>query len=298
MQKKGVLTAAAAYIMWGFFPIYWKQISEVPAIEILAHRMTWSLVFLLGVLTFKKRWDWIRPSLRDRRIIITFIASACLLSINWFTYIWGVNAGHVVETSLGYFINPLINVLLGAIFLGERLRRGQWPAIVLAAIGVTYLTISYGELPWIALTLAFSFGFYGLLRKTASLGSLEGQSLETAILFIPAFLFLLYRELTGVGSFGHAGWQTTALLAFAGVATAVPLLLFATGARQITLTTLGLLQYIAPTIQFLIGVLVYNEDFSPARMVGFSIIWLGLIIYTAENFHYTRRRHAKFKTVT
>jgi chloramphenicol-sensitive protein RarD len=227
----------------------------------------------------------LRPALRNRRIVLTFFVTAAVLSLNWFVYIWGVNAGHIVETSLGYFINPLVNVLLGVIFLKERLRPGQMIAITLAVAGVLYLTISYGTFPWIALTLAFSFGLYGLLRKTAALPSTEGLFLETALMFLPAFLFLLYREWQGTAAFGHLGALTTFLLAFSGVATGVPLLLFASGARLITLTNLGLLQYVAPTLQFLIGVLIYNEEFSQARVIGFTVIWVALLVYTAESLH-------------
>jgi chloramphenicol-sensitive protein RarD len=281
-MSKGTLTAAAAYIFWGFFPVYWKLLQNVSALEILGHRMTWSLVFLLSVLAYRRRWTWIRPALKNRRILLTFTTSAVLLSINWFTYIWAVNAGFIIETSLGYFINPLVNVLLGVVLLKETLRTGQLIAVLIALSGVLYLTITYGALPWIALTLAFSFGFYGLLRKTAALSSLEGLSLETGLLFLPALTYLLYLQFDGTAAFGHAGLRTNLLLAFAGIATAVPLLLFAAGARQITLITLGILQYIAPTIQFLLGVLVYNEPFDTQRLIGFALVWLALIIYTAE----------------
>jgi chloramphenicol-sensitive protein RarD len=282
-MNKGILYAAAAYILWGLLPIYWKVLQAVPAIEILSHRMVWSLFFVGLLLAYRRHWGWLRPALRNRRIVLTFFVTAVVLSLNWFVYIWGVNAGHIVETSLGYFINPLVNVLLGVIFLKERLRPGQMLAITLAVGGVLYLTISYGTFPWIALTLAFSFGLYGLLRKTAALPSTEGLFLETALMFLPAFLFLLYREWQGTAAFGHLGAFTTFLLAFSGVATGVPLLLFAAGARLITLTNLGLLQYVAPTLQFLIGVLIYHEEFSQARVIGFTVIWVALLIYTAES---------------
>jgi chloramphenicol-sensitive protein RarD len=281
--NKGILYAAGAYIMWGFFPLYWKALHGVPALEILGHRMAWSLVFVLAVLAWQRKWAWVGPALRDKQTVLRFFATATLLSVNWFVYIWGVNSGHVVETSLGYFINPLVNVLLGTIFLRERPRPIQWAAIALAAGGVLYLTVSYGALPWIALTLAFSFGLYGLLRKTAKLNSLEGLTLETGLLFPFAFAYLIYLEVTGQGAFGHAGTVTTSLLAFAGIATAIPLLLFAGGARRITMTTLGLLQYMAPTIQFSLGVFVYGEDLSPARLVGFAFIWTALLLYTGES---------------
>ncbi|MEJ2749484.1 MAG: EamA family transporter RarD, partial [Anaerolineae bacterium] len=282
--------AAAAYTLWGFLPIFWKALHSVPALEILAHRMVWSLTFVLVVLTLKRRWTWLKPALHSRRTLITFLATGALLSLNWFTYIWAVNAGYIVESSLGYFINPLVNVLLGVIFLGERMRGWQWTAVSLAAVGVLYLTFHYGSLPWIALTLAFSFGFYGLLRKTAPLEALEGLGMETAVMFVPAVSYLIYLELTGRAAFGHGSWTTTFLLLLAGVVTAVPLWLFALGARRVTLVTRGLLQYIAPTLQFLIGVFVYNEPFSRAQMLGFSIIWLALLLYSAESVVTARKR--------
>ena len=189
-MKKGVAYAAGAYILWGLFPIYWKNLSGVPALEILSHRIAWSLIFVVFLLAVQKKWGWIKPTLRNKRTLFIFFVTASVLSINWLTYIWGVNAGYIIETSLGYFINPLVSVLLGVIFLRERLRPGQWVAIGIATIGVLYLTFNYGSLPWIALTLAFSFAIYGLLRKTAPLGSQEGLALETAWMFIPAlFVF-------------------------------------------------------------------------------------------------------------
>lgn len=290
MKDRGFLYALSAYLLWGFLPIFWKAVQTVPALEILAHRMVWSLVFLATVLVVKRRWEWIRPLFHNRRTLLTFLVTSSLLSLNWFTYIWAVNAGFIIETSLGYFINPLLNVLLGVLFLRERVRPRQWAAIVIAAAGVVYMTISYGALPWISLTLAGSFGLYGLLRKTAALEALEGLSLEMLILFIPALGYLLYLAFTGQGSFGHTSGTTSLLLALAGVVTAVPLWLFALGARRVTLVTLGLLQYIAPTIQFLIGVFVYGEVFTRTYQVGFSFIWVALLIYSVESIWTARRK--------
>lgn len=288
-MNKGMLYAIGAYSLWGLFPLYWKALQHVPALEILSHRMTWSLGFVLLLLILRRRWDWLKTAVHTPRTILLFVASAMLLSVNWFVYIWGVNAGFIVETSLGYFINPLVSVLMGVFFLGEQLRRGQWLAIGLAALGVLYLTLRYGALPWIALTLATSFALYGLIRKTAPLGSLEGLSLETALMFFPALGYLVYLEVTGTAAFGHVDSLTTVLLGFAGVATAVPLLLFAAGARLIKLATIGILQYIAPTLQFLIGVLIYHEAFTMDRLMGFSLIWLALVIYSGENIWFNRR---------
>lgn len=287
------MAALAAYFSWGFLPIFWRALHDVPAIELLANRVVWSLLFLGGALLVRQRWAWVRLLRENPRQLGLFALTAVLLSINWLTYIWAVNAGYIVETSLGYFINPLLNVLLGMIFLGERLRNGQWVAVALAAAGVLYLTISYGALPWIALTLAFSFGFYGLLRKTAVLEAMEGLTVEILFLLPAAVLFLIYQEVNGVGHFGHDGWDITFLLLFSGIVTAVPLTLFSYGARLLPLTTMGLLQYIAPTIQLLIGVFVFGELFTGARAIGFGIIWLALILYSTEGLYVARHRRKR-----
>jgi chloramphenicol-sensitive protein RarD len=289
--NKGIVAAVITYTLWGLLPVYWKALQAVPALEILGHRMVWSCLFVLLLLTARKQWDWIRRS-AERRTALTFGASASLLALNWFTYIWAVNAGHIVDASLGYFINPLISVLLGVIFLQERLRPWQGVAIGLATVGVVFLTVGYGAFPWIALTLALTFGFYGLLRKTAPLGSLEGLAMETALMSVPALAFLLYLAGTGAGSFGRAGLPVSALLAGAGLVTAVPLLLFAYAARRVTLATVGILQYIAPTLQFLLGVFVYHEPFSQTRLVGFVAIWLALALYSIEGLAMEKRRRA------
>ncbi len=291
-MNKGIVYAASAYVLWGLLPLYWKALQVVPAMEILSHRIVWSMLFVGGILLIRHNWAWLRPALRQRRVVLVFTVSAILLAVNWYTYIWGVNHGFIVETSLGYFINPLVSVLLGYVFLKERLRIGQLAAILIAVAGVLYLAFSYGAVPWIALTLAFSFGTYGLLRKTASLNSAEGLFMETAVLFLPALGYLLVMESRGTAAFAHIDLRTTLLLIGAGAATSIPLLLFAAGARRITLTTLGLLQYIAPTLQFLIGVLIYNEDFGPSRVIGFSMIWTALLLYSLEGIRHHRRTHA------
>lgn len=289
-MNKGIITAASAYILWGFLPLYFKFVHDVPALETTVHRVIWSLLLLLAILAIRRNFGVFRASL-NRRTLLIFSASATLLAVNWLVYVYGVTSGFVVETSLGYFINPLVNVLLGTIFFRERLRLTQWVPIGLAALGVAYLTFSLGSPPWIALALAFTFGMYGLVRKVAPLGSLYGLTLETGMLFIPATAYLIYAEITGTAYFGHAGFATTALLMLLGVVTAVPLLLFARGARQVPMTTLGLLQYIAPTLQFLTGVFLYGEPVSSARLIGFAIIWTALAIYSIEGL-LTRRRTA------
>lgn len=281
-MKRGVLAAVVAYTLWGILPVYWKAVQAVPASEILAHRTVWSLVFVLLLLAVRRQWDWLRQARQRPRMLLVFALTACLLGANWFTYIWAVNSGHIVDSSLGYFINPLFSVLLGVLFLKERLRLWQGVAIGLALVGVLFLTVAYGAFPWIALTLAGTFGCYGLLRKTAPLGSLEGLTLETALLSVPTLAYLLALESAGSGSFGHAGAATSLLLAGAGVVTAFPLLMFAYAARKVTLATVGILQYIAPTLQFLLGVLVYGEPFNQTRLLGFAAIWVALAIYSTE----------------
>lgn len=295
-MNRGVLAAIGAYVSWGILPIYWKAIRAVPALEILCHRTVWSLLFVLLLLVITRHWSWVATSLRRPRTLLLFLASACLLAANWYTYIWAVNAGHIVDSSLGYFINPLVSVLLGVLFLGERLRPWQGVAVAIAAVGVLYLTVGLGAFPWIGLLLAGTFGLYGLLRKIAPLGSLEGLTLETALLSLPALVYLLLLDRAGTGAFGHPNLAISFLLAGAGVVTAFPLLLFASAARHVTLATVGILQYIAPTLQFLLGVLVYGEPFSPGRLAGFAIIWLALAIYTGEAVYRERRRRVAVLT--
>jgi chloramphenicol-sensitive protein RarD len=288
-MNRGNLYSVGAYTLWGIFPIFWKLIQSVPALEIIAHRIIWTLLFTSSVLIITREWQDFQAVIKQRRILMPYVATAALLGINWFTYVWAVNTGFIVETSLGYFINPLVSVLFGLIFLKEKLRLWQWIPVALAFIGVLYLTIQYGSLPWIAFTLAFSFGTYGLVKKTAPLESLQGLVSETSIMFLPAFLYLLYLEFSGNGAFGHQGPLTTTLLVLAGVATGVPLLLFGAAARRIQLSTIGILQYIAPTLQFLIGVLVFGEDFSQDRVIGFSLIWIALLIYSTEGMMERRK---------
>lgn len=278
----GMLYAATAYALWGIFPLYFKSLQEIPPLEILLHRMVWSLAFVVVVLTWRRHWGWLRDVMRQPKVLAGFAASAVLLSSNWFIYIWAVNNGNVVEASLGYFINPLFNVLLGSLLLRERLRVVQWAAVALAACGVAWLTWHGGHLPWIALLLAATFAFYGLLRKTASLGALEGLALETLLLFPVAFVYLAMLTSQGQNTFITASTSTQLLLAAAGPITAIPLLLFAAGARRIPLSLLGLLQYIGPTIQLLLGVWLYHEPFGGARLVGFALIWGALAVYSLE----------------
>jgi chloramphenicol-sensitive protein RarD len=283
-MNKGILNGIAAYVLWGVFPIYWKLLHEVPAMQVIGHRIIWSFALLILFVLLTKQWKEFRSAALTPKTLAIYSMAGALLTVNWLVYVWGVNAGFIVETSLGYFINPLISVLLGVIFLHERLRPAQWVPVVLATAGVTYLTVAYGRLPWIALSLAFSFGFYGFVKKLAPLGSLYGLTLETGIVFPIALLYLAFVALNGTGAFFHEGAQIDLLLIGAGVVTTIPLLMFASAARQIPLTVVGLLQYIAPTMQFLIGVFLYKEPFDRAHLIGFGIVWMALIIFWVENF--------------
>jgi chloramphenicol-sensitive protein RarD len=283
-MSKGILYGIGAYALWGFFPIYWKLLHAVPAEQVIGHRIGWSFILLLAYILLAGQWKEFRSVAFKWRTIGTYSIAAVLLSFNWFIYVWGVNAGFIVETSLGYFINPLLSVLLGVLFLRERLRPWQWVPVGLAALGVAYLTFAYGRLPWIALSLAFTFGFYGFVKKLSPLGSLYGLTLETGIVFPIALAYLAFVGVTGSGAFLQNGTLVDVLLIGAGLVTTIPLLMFASAAKQIPLTGVGLLQYISPTLQFLIGVLVYKETFDRSRFIGFGIVWVALIIFAAENY--------------
>ena len=291
-MSSGVLAAALAYCLWGLFPLYIKQIAAVPPLEIVAHRSVWCLVFMLALLAALKRFAWLREALRQPRTLAVFAASALLLSANWLVYVWAVNNDRVLDASLGYFINPLVNVMLGYLVLQERPRAGQWAAVALAAAGVLWLTLGAGQLPWVALVLAASFGLYGLLRKTAPLGAIEGLTLETLVLAPLTLTLMAWFVFSGEGRFTQGSAAQDAWLLLAGPFTAVPLLLFAYGARRVTLATLGLLQYLGPSIQFLLGVYVYHEPFDPVRLAGFGLIWAALVVYSGESLWRLRRNAA------
>ncbi len=291
-MRKGIWVAASAYVIWGVLPLYWHALSGVSPVEILVHRIVWSLVVCLALVAAAGNWQWLRDSLRHPAVFRRFVVTAFLLAVNWLVYIWANNNGHMVEASLGYFITPLVNVLLGLLILHERLRLGQLVAVAIAGLGVSYLILNAGGLIWISFSLALSFSFYGLLRKTARWGSLQGLTAEMGLLFVPALITWAVLATHGGSAFASQGLRTTVLLAFSGVITAVPLLLFASGARQVPLTTLGILQYIAPTLQFAIGVFVYHEPFDQTRLIGFGIVWLALGVYTAEGYLSRRRRQA------
>jgi chloramphenicol-sensitive protein RarD len=289
-MNQGVLFAAAAYLLWGLFPIYIKWLQAVPPAEILAHRMVWSLAFVALLLALRHHWRWLREVIEQPALLARFAGSAAFVSLNWGVYIWAVNADRVVDASLGYFINPLVNVLAGWLLLRERLRPVQWWAVAIAAAGVAWLTWQAGTVPWIGLTLAFSFAAYGLLRKTASLGALEGLALETALLFPLAFAYLAWLAIDGRNAFVAGPVSLQWLLVAAGPVTAVPLLLFAAGARRISFSLLGLLQYIGPTIQLALGIWLYGEPFPASKAVGYALIWAALALYTVESLWRTWRR--------
>jgi chloramphenicol-sensitive protein RarD len=280
----GILSAVLAYVCWGLFPLYFKQLAQIAPLDVLVHRVIWSLAFLLLVLAARRQWAWVRDVLRKPRLLGAFALSALLLSGNWLTYIWAVTNDHVIDASLGYFMTPLVNVLLGYTMLHERLRPLQWAAVALAAAGVLWLVLQGGQVPWIALVLAGTFGAYGLMRKTAALGALEGLTLETMLLAPAAFGLLAFAAWQGSSSFPAESSVINALLIGIGPITAIPLLLFAAGARRIPLSTLGLLQYLAPSIQFVLGVWLYHEPFGGARLIGFGLIWLALAVYSAESW--------------
>lgn len=291
-MNKGIGYAVAAYGLWGLLPIYWKWLHTVPAVEVIGHRILWSFLTLAIAIAAMRQGRGFLSAVRQPGVLRVYLAAAALIGVNWLVYVWAVNSGFIVETSLGYFINPLVSVVLGVAFLGERLRLGQWVPVGLAAAGVVYLTAVYGSLPWIALTLAGSFGTYGLVKKTAPLNSVYGLALETGLLAPLALVYLAWVESAPPGAFLHPGPATALLLAGAGVVTTVPLLLFASAAQRIPLSMVGILQYIAPTIQFLLGVFVYGEPFSAHQFVGFGLVWAGLIFFSVEGLLTYRARAA------
>lgn len=288
MNKPGFLYALGAFGLWGFLPIFWKLLADVSAWESLAHRVVWSMILLVIILLAMKKTDWIRPTLRDKRKMWLTLLASIMLSINWGLFIYAINIGEVLSSSLGYYINPLLSVLIGVLFFKENLRLGQWLSIAAAASGVLWLTWSFGELPWIGLVLAASFGVYGALKKMAVLGPIEGLAIETAGVFLPALAYLLYLGWMGTGVFISAGPFTSWVLVSSAFATAIPLLLFAAAAQRIPLSMIGMMQYIAPTLQLLLGVFLYHEPFPAERLIGFAFIWLALLVFTAEGLWHQR----------
>ena len=293
----GFAAAVTAFLIWGLFPLYLKPLAAVPAPEIMAHRIVWCCLLVFGWLAVRGELNLVRAALADRVSRLRLMGSAVLISINWLIYVWAVSNGHVVEASLGYFINPLLNVVLGVMVLKERLNRAQWFAVGLAGLGVLYLAIIAGRPPWIALSLAASFGMYGLIRKVVAVEAVPGLATETLLLAPFAAAFLVWSEMHGSGALGHSSFPIGALLVGSGLATALPLALFAYGARLIPLSTIGLVQYIGPTLQFLIGVLVFHEPFTPSRAVGFVLIWTALAIYAADSLWRSRGAGGRIRRI-
>lgn len=287
-MNKGIIASISAYAIWGFFPIYFHALSGVPAVQTTSHRIVWSFILISIVIIIRKEVRTFLRSLSWKTAGIYLLAGS-LLAINWGTYVWAVSIDRVVETSLGYFINPIVSVLLGVVFLKEKLRKWQWVVVALAFIGVVYLTFSYGQPPWISLTLAFTFGMYGLIKKIAPLGSLHGLMLETMTIFLPALAILLVSESSGSGLFGHSTTLLSILLALTGIVTVVPLLLFSIGAKSVPLSTIGILQYMTPTMQFFLGIFLFKEPFDPDHLYGFAAIWLALIIFSVESYLVSKR---------
>lgn len=281
---RGVWAAVAAFVAWGFSPLYWHLLDAVPSLQIVLHRVVWSALFVAVVLLWRSGHDWLRQTLVGQpKLGWTLAASSLLIAGNWGLYIWAVNAGHVVEAALGYFINPLCNVVIGVLFLRERLRWLQWISVLVALAGVAWLTVQYSGLPWIALTLALSFSLYGLLRKQAHVDPVAGLGVESAFLFLPGLAWLLWIEWHGGGGFGHGyGTLNALLLALSGVLTALPLIGFAYAVRRIPLSVAGLLQYISPTLQFLVGVFLLHEAFDHGQLIGFVFIWIALALFVLD----------------
>lgn len=288
-MNAGYLYAFAAYFLWGLFPLYWKQLKSIPATQLIGHRIVWSFVLLVLVFAVRRQLNRLRELVRDRQVVRTYALAGALLALNWLTYVWAVNAGFVAESSLGYFINPLFSVLLGMLVLKERLRPWQWVAVSLAAIGVISLTLTYGRLPWIALTLTATFGLYGLVTKIAPLEALDGLTLETGIIFLPALAYLIWVERQGTGAFLHTDLTANLLMIGTGAVTAIPLWFFGTAARRVPLSVIGIMQYLAPTLQFLIGVLVYHESFGGTDLIGYGLVWLAVVIFMSDSLHASRK---------
>ena len=289
-QRRGTAMGLGAYLLWGLFPLFFPLLKPASAVEILAHRVVWTLLFVVVALLVRRRWAWLRAIARDRRRLTILAVASVVIAINWGVYIWAVNHGHVVESALGYYINPLVTVLLGVVVLRERLRRWQWVAVALATCAVVALTIDLGRPPWIALVLAFSFATYGLMKNQVRMPALESLAVETSMLALPAAVVLVHLGTAGQLVFGGPQVHVTVLLVSVGAVTAVPLLLFGAAASRIPLSTMGLLQYVTPTLQFLIGLSVVHEAMSTGRWIGFVIVWLALAVFSADSLRAARAR--------
>ncbi|MEU4238891.1 EamA family transporter RarD [Actinoplanes sp. NPDC026619] len=288
-ERRGYLYGLTAYVMWGFFPIYFKMLRPASPLEILAHRVIWSVVFVALLLSAMRNWRFLTRVLRSPRLFGGISLAAVLIAINWGTYIYGVNSSRVVETALGYFITPLLLVLLGVTVQHERLRPWQWAAVAVGGIAVAVLTVDYGRLPYIALLLAASFGTYSLVKKRLSLPPAEGLFVESSVLAVPALVYVAWLTTAGDAKFGHVSTSHTVLMVLSGIATAVPLLLFAAAANRVSMTGIGILQYVAPILQLAVGILIYHEPMPPARLAGFGLVWLALVIFTTDAIRQARK---------
>ena len=297
-RRLGTLSGLGAYALWGLFPLYFPLLEPASGLEIVAHRVLWSLLFVGLLLTAVRRWSHVRAAVADRRTLLVLSGAAVLIAGNWLVFVYAVNSGHVVETSLGYFINPLVSVLLGVVVFAERLRPLQWAAVGIAAVAVAVLTVDYGRPPWIALSLALTFGLYGLMKKLVRVEAAPGLFVETALVAVPAGVVLGVMHAGGAATFANVGAAHAALLVSSGIATAVPLLLFAAAARRIPLSTVGLLQYLTPLMQLSIGVFVYGEPMPPARLAGFAIVWLALAVFTVDMLRHARTGSRRAGVVT
>jgi chloramphenicol-sensitive protein RarD len=295
-MNKGITYAVGAYVIWGLLPLYWKLLHHVPVFQLLAHRILWSFLFLIGVILVSRQHRALWKAAMNAKVIRVYGVSAVLVAINWFIYVWAVSHGFVIQTSLGYFINPLVSVLIGVVVLREQLRLGQWIPVGVATVGVVYLTFAYGSLPWISLSLAVTWGVYGLVKKFAPLSSLYGLTVETGLLLLPATFYLVLTASTGRGIFLHDTFSSDALIIGTGIATTTPLFLFALAVVRIPLSLTGILQYIAPTLQFLLGLFVFKETFTRDQFIGFSFIWLALILFAGEAIVTRKRRPANAQT--
>ena len=289
----GLIYAFSAYIWWGFIPVFWKQLDHISSAEIVMHRMVWSCVIVLVMIMFMRQWREFSALFFQPKVMLRLLIASALMTINWGVFIWAVNSGYLVETSMGYFINPLINVLFGVLFFAERLRKGQMFALSIAFLGVLYLVLTFGAFPWISFTLAITFALYSVTKKSITVPAAHGMGLETLFFIVPAIAYLIYIEANGSGQFTASAFNAS-MLVLGGLFTLIPLLLFAAAAKKVTMTVLGMTQYIGPSLQLLIGVFIYNEPFGSERMIAFGLIWLALAVYSADQIRY-RRRSRKIK---
>jgi chloramphenicol-sensitive protein RarD len=288
-ERQGILFGLTAYVTWGLFPLYFPLLKPASALEILAHRVLWTLVFVLVLLALRRRWAWVEAIVRDRRRLLILSVASLVIAVNWGVYVWAVNHGHVVEAALGYYINPLVTVLLGVVLLHERLRRWQWVAVGLGGLAVLVLAVDVGQPPWVALVLAFSFATYGLMKNQVRMPAVESLAVETTMLVLPALVVVAAVTSGGQAAFGHPPLRVTVLMVGMGVVTAVPLLLFGAAASRVPLSTMGLMQYITPTLQFVIGLSVAHEQMSAGRWFGFFIVWLALLVFSLDSLRHSTR---------